>query len=398
MVALLAVTSAAFFLHPLAVLLCVCLIAVVTPTNDFKWFFLVAACALFTILNVSRELDGDLINYVGLQEYVSVKSFFTLFHKEELQLISGTYRLTEIGYYAPVWLVSQVIQDPKTAIGITATLGIYIPTFLGLAAIGKSENWSKGLILTTALFTFFAGINFVQTTHLIRQYMSGALLFYSFALFLSGQNRRWAILIALGACSVHNGTAMVIPLVAVSSWFFRWREGAKLGVGGIFIRVALMLILLTLTMLIIPILQGEFKKEDVPNIQAGHFIVVGAFFVIAHIAIQMQHLRLKSFHYARVAFLTIYALSLAFFIVGLPLFALRYFVYLEWLYGLMVGGIMFTLFQRSPGLQVFARFSVGLAAAAILIVRINASDFMYGPGDNHLLSWDFFQVAQLISR
>jgi hypothetical protein len=26
------------------------------------------------------------------------------------------------------------------------------------------------------------------------------------------------------------------------------------------------------------------------------------------------------------------------------------------------------------------------------------SEWMYGPGDNYLLTWDFFQVSQLVSR
>jgi hypothetical protein len=139
-------------------------------------------------------------------------------------------------------------------------------------------------------------------------------------------------------------------------------------------------------------------KEDVPNIHAGHFVIVGAFFLVAHAAIQFERISLPSIYYARIAFLAIYILSLGFFILGLPLFALRYFAYLEWLYGLMLGAIMFGLFRNRPGLQVFCRFAVCLAASAILIERITVSEWLYGPGDNYLLSWDFFQVAQLVTR
>ena len=395
----LSVASAAFFLHPLALLLFVCLFAVVTPTNEFKWLFLVAACALFTTLNVSRELDGDLVNYVTLQEYVSAKPFYTLFDKDELQLISSTYRLTEIGFYAPLWLISLVLHDSKTAICLAATLTIYIPTFLALSVIGKAENWSRGLLVTVALFTFFAGINFVQSTHLIRQYMSASVLFCAFALFLSGPaNKRWAVLVALGACTIHNGTALLIPLVAIACWSFRYGESAKRSVPGSLFRLICIGAILAATMVAIPILQGDLTQGEVPNIHAGHFVLVGIFFVIAQIVVKIHHIDVKSIYYARVAFLVIYILSLGFFILGISLFALRYFAYLEWLYGLMVGGIMFAAFRNSAGLQMFARFTLSLAAAVILIVRISGAEWMYGPGDNHFLSWDFFQVAQLVSR
>jgi hypothetical protein len=97
-------------------------------------------------------------------------------------------------------------------------------------------------------------------------------------------------------------------------------------------------------------------------------------------------------------FLVIYIVSLGFYAIGVALFALRYFAYLEWLYGLLVGGAMFTLFRDRPQLRVFARFTVSLLALAVLIARVATAEWVYGPGDNNLVSWDFFQVAQLVSR
>lgn len=395
--ALISIAGAAFFLHPYALLLFACLVAVVTPTKDFKWLFLLAVCALFTLLNMSKELDGDLVVYVNLLDYVSQKPFLTLFDKQELQLIAGTYRVTELGFYAPLWLMAQVLQDSNTTLAIAAALGIYVPTFLALDMIGKFENWNKGLILTVTLFTFFAGINFIQTTHLIRQYISSALLFYAFASFVS-QRHRQAALIALYACTVHNGSALLIPVVAAVCWLFRRRPGATIGVAGFIIRLIPVGALFVATIAAVPILQGEVMTTDVPNIKAGHYLVVGAFFLIAVTAIRVQRLRVNSLYYASLAFVTVYLVSLGFFLLGLPLFALRYFAYLEWLYGLMVGSIMYTWFRDRAPLRMYSRFTVSLAAAAILVERITVSEWMYGPGDNLLLGWGFFQVTQLVSR
>jgi hypothetical protein len=396
-VAVLAVGCVAFFWHPLALLLFACLVAILSPTDEFKWLFLVAACALFLILNVSRLVDGDLYIYVRVQDYISQRPFDVLFEKEGLQLLSGTYRETEMGFYAPLWLVSLVIPDSKTAIALAATLGIYVPTFLGLMLIGRSENWGKGAILMAALFAFFAGINFVQSTHLIRQYISSAMLFYAFALFIAKRNR-WAVLVALAACTVHNGSAPLIFLTGSVCWLFHYREGKRLGLAAVFIRVVGVLALMVVVMVAVPIVQGSLLKDEIPNIHIGHFLVVGAFLIIAHVAIQRQHLRLRSLYYARLVFLVIYIVSLGFYAIGIALFALRYFAYLEWLYGLLVGGVMFTVFRGRPELRVFARFTVSLLAVAVLIARVATAEWVYGPGDNNLVSWDFFQVAQLVSR
>jgi EpsG family len=396
-VALLAMATAIFFWHPLALLLVACVIAVISPTNDFKWLFLVSACALFMILNVSRLVDGDLILYVRVQDYISQKPFWTLLDKGELRLISDTYRATEIGFYAPLWLLSLIIPDSKTAIALAATLGIYVPTFLGLMVIGEYERWSKGAILMAALFAFFAGINIVQTSHLIRQYISSAVLFYGFALFIA-RRYRWAAVVAFASCTIHNGSAPLILTTATICWLFQYREGKRMGLISLFIRSVGAVAMLVAMMAVVPIIQGNFLEDKATNIRWGHFVVVGSFFLIAHIAIQWQHLRLRSLYYARLMFLAIYLTSLGFFLIGIPLFALRYFAYLEWLYGLMVGGIMFAVFRNSPQMRVFARFTVSVAAAAILVARIANSEWMYGPGNNSLLNWDFFQVAELVAR
>ncbi len=393
----LGIACAEFFLQPLALFLVVCLFAVVSPTKDFKWLFLLSACILITLLNIPKQLDDDLSNYIVLQDYTSAKPFFVLFNKDELREISGTYRVTEIGFYAPLWLLAQVIPDSSADLAIIATVGIYVPVFLALTLIGEEEKWSKGLVLMVACFTFFAGLNFVQSTHLIRQYISASLLFLAFALYLCNRHG-WSMIVVLYACTVHNGTAPLVPAVGAACWLFRYRQGRKFGMGGILVRFFAMLLVIAGMIAAVPFLYGFSLKEDVPNIHAGHFIAVGTLFIVAHIAIQMRHLHLKSLYYARIAFIAVYVLSLGFFVLGLPLFALRYFAYLEWLYGLLVGAIMFKMFDSKPRVQVIARLTVAIAAAGILITRIALSEFSYGAGDNYFLSWNFFEVMQSFAR
>ena len=396
-VALLGAAGAVFFLSPYTLMLFVCLFAVVSPTKDFKWLFLVTACVLFTMLNIPKQLDDDLVSYISLQDYMSVKSFFTLFDQDEMRGVSGTYRITEMAFYAPLWMLARVLPDSEAALAVFATLGIYLPTFLGLALIGKSENWSRGFLLTVAALTFFAGINFVSSTHLMRQYISASLFFYAFALYLS-KRRAWSVMAALCACAVHNGTAPLVPILVIACWLFPYRPGRRLTLAGAFVRIVSMVLVLAAMMVAVPFAQGVVLKEVIPNITVWHYIAIGGFYLVAHAAIQMQRLRFRSFYYARVLFIVIYVLSLGFFVLGVKLFALRYIAYLEWLYGLLAGGIMFSMFKNRPALQVIARFTVAMAAAGFLVMRITVSTFMFGPGDNAFLSWNFFDVVQLVSR
>jgi hypothetical protein len=393
-----ALAIAAFFWHPLALLVAACLVAIVVPTEDMKWLLLISACVLFTILNVSKELDGDLINYVNLQDYVGQRPFYTLFDKDELVLISGSYRVSEIGFYAPLWLMSQVFDDSKLALAIASTLGIYVPAFLALNLIGKHERWSKGLTLTIAMFTVFAGLNFVAATHLIRQYISGSLILLGFALFIARRPRP-AMLLAAYACTVHNSSILLVPLVVVMCWLNQYRETGRMTLFGRSWRILAMIVFMIGMMAAVSFKEIEHLAQDeAATISLGYFVVVGVYFLIANYAIHVQRLKLRSLHYARVAFGAIYFLSLGFFILGIQLFALRYFAYLEWIYGLMLAGITFRLFERSAGLQVLSRFTVAAAAAAILVVRVAVGPWMYGPGDNYMLSWNYLQVTQLVSR
>lgn len=392
-----ALACAAFFTHPLALLLFVCLAAIVVAGEDLRWVFLFSACTLFTALNVSRLVDGDLVSYVALQEYTSHQPFQMLFDKESLRAISGTYRTTEIGFYAPLWLLSFLIPDSKTAIAVAATAGIYIPTFLGLNMIGKQERWGNGLILTVAAFTFFAAINFVQSSHLIRQYISCGFLFYGFALFLGGR-RKWALVCALYACTVHNGTASLLPVLMTSILLFPYARSRPLRFGGLLVRLIVLVIVLAGMMAVVPILQGEVLKEEIPNIHVGHYIAVGALFLVAQAIIVLQRVSMPSVYYARSMYLAVYVFSLGFYVLELRLFALRYFAYLEWIYGLLVAAILVKLLRNQPGLRVFARLMVAIAAATILVARIAAAEWHYGAGDNNLLAWDFFEVTGLMVR
>jgi hypothetical protein len=190
----------------------------------------------------------------------------------------------------------------------------------------------------------------------------------------------------------------LILTTASVCWLFRYRVGKRSGLFSLCLRLLAAGGMLVAMMAVVPFTQGNFLEDKATNIRWGHFIVVGAFFLVTHIVIQVQHLRLRSLYYARLLFASIFLTSFGFFLLGIPLFALRYFAYLEWLYGLLVGGMMFALFRDSPPMRVFARFTVSLAAAVILVARIATSEWVYGPGDNNLVSWDFFQVAELVSR
>ena len=197
-VALTAMLGMTFFLSPLLVLVLICFAIVLASDGSFSRVYLFAACLLFVLLNLSKELEGDLATYTNLQLYLQARSPGVLLSVDELRMISGTYRATEFGFYAPLWFLSNLFPDSRNVIPIAATLAIYIATFIGLEAIAKGEHWNRRLTLVVAFFVFFASINFIQSIHLVRQYVSASLAFCAFAFFVN--QRFWlSVSLALAA-------------------------------------------------------------------------------------------------------------------------------------------------------------------------------------------------------
>ena len=109
-----------------------------------------------------------------------------------------------------------------------------------------------------------------------------------------------------------------------------------------------------------------------------HYLFVGALFTGFLATTRRDAVYRK---YVILAFLIVISISLSFFVLGLNLFALRYFVYLEWLYGVLFGAMLSEALDGSLGAGALTRAAVFALAAAVLLWRVHGAPWNYGDGD-----------------
>jgi hypothetical protein len=381
--ALFAVLAAVFVCMPFVALILVCVFAAWGTDHRLRGVFLLAACLLFCILNASKQVDGDLVNYVHVQSYLAGRPLFTLLNPGELTPLTPTYRSTELGFYGSQWLLAQVFESSSASLAIAATLAIYIPTFAAILILGRVKGWNDRLTIIVALFAFFGAINFNNTTHLLRQYVSGSFAFLGLVSLLDRKKYTglaWAVV----ACSVHNGTAyVVLCFVVVASlfpygrpfWSRPWGSGFRLlmtlGVlGG------------SCALLWVHELTGLLEFSDITIWR--YLVTAGLFAVFWYFA--RAHGMDRSDYYLSLAFMVAFCISGFFFALRLQVMALRYFVYLEWLYAPMIAGILCAVPRRHVGAYLASRWLVCCAAICIFILHMYSSAWQYGPDTTRVLS------------
>jgi len=380
----------AFFAGPLLLLLLVCCTCVIVADRRFIWVFLASSCGLFTLLNASKELAGDLTNYIALLEYIKHVPVSGLFEREIMAAITGSYRVTELGFYLPMWLLSKVFENQRIVIASVATIGIFVPTFIGLVKIAKQEEWTTELLFAVAFFAMFAAINFVQTTHLLRQYIATSIIFLGLAYFLEGR-RSVAALLAAAGCAVHNAAAILIADLIVLALLFPHAPRRRLGFGSRLFRTLCMLVMLAASLAAVSFMELQQFSLDESPISPVHFVVVGAFFAIFLVFSggAGQH---RYVHYSKLTFLLVYSLSVGFFVIGIRLFALRYLAYLEWLFGLMLGGILHAMPRERLGRFFFSRWAVIFLTLLIFIGRLQTAPWTYAGSRGEVLAASYFEL------
>jgi hypothetical protein len=375
--------AAAFLYLPFIVLLLFCVFAAWGRSRNLRWLFLLATLLLFATLNTTKQVDGDLINYVHTQDYLTGRSPLVLLDAAQLQAVTPTYRSTEVGFYGTQWLFAQLFDSTSASLAILATLGIYVPTFVAILMLGRIRGWNDRLTIIVALVAFFAAINFNNATHLLRQYISAS---FGLVALVSFFDRRKLAATAWGlvACSVHNGTAYLIGcFVAVALLFpfgrpfWRWGSVWRVLCAGIVLcgSVALMW------------LHGIIGLSEVTDITAWRYVVAGLVF-----AVFCYFTKARGFdridYYLSLAFLIVMFISTAFFVMSEKVLALRYFVYTEWLYAPMVANILCAVPRRHLVAYLGSRWLVCCAAACVFILRVTnpPGGWIYGPDSRQVLT------------
>ena len=397
MFAFAATLLAVFVLYPLLFLLFVCVVSAAAPDARFKLPLAIAAVLLFSLLNLSKAVEGDLLTYVNLQQYIAHRPFLTLFNEQELQPISASYRATELGFYVPLWALAAIFPNGQVAISIAATLAIYVTTIIGLLIIQRAQGWSDGVTLVVFAFVLFAAINFVQTSHLVRQYISASFGFLAFAFFL--RNRAvLAALCTLMAISIHNGTVVVVGNLVAACLLFPYEKMSALGASARLWRGACLVAILGLSGAALAFHEIVHFGEPAQNIAPMHYAAAASLFFVYRLCSRGHVDQARFRHYVSLAFSVIFILSVGFFVVGFGTLAVRYFVYLEWLFGLLAAGTLFAIPTVHLGLSLLSRWLVLTVATLVFFLRIHTGSWTYGAGDSSLFNANLMGVVSFVAR
>jgi hypothetical protein len=392
---LFAALAAVFLYLPLMALTLLCVFAAWGTDRNWRWAFLLAVCILFGTLNAVKQVDGDLANYVNLQNYLSGRPFLALLDIREMRPISPTYRTTEIGFYGVQWVLAQICGSASASLAIVATLTVYGTTFAGILLLARVEAWNNRLTIIVALVAFFAAINFNNTTHLMRQYVSASFAFLALAALL---NRRTisATVWALVSCSVHNATAYLFAsfiLIAAlfpygrrfwdRPWGSAWRVLVALCVlGG---SVGLLWLQQAAT-------SGLLENSDVNVV---HYLFASTIFALFWCGARSRGAN-RNDYYLGLAFLVTFFISGFFFALHIRITALRYFIYLEWLYAPMVAVMLCAIPRRYIGAYLGSRWLVCCAAICVFFLRMNVTGWNYGPDSQRVLSISARELVEYV--
>jgi hypothetical protein len=391
--ALFALLAAAFLYMPFIALMLVCVFAAWSSDRRLRGVFLLAACLLFCILNTTKQIDGDFLNYVRVQSYLEGRPLFTLLNPGELIPITPTYRATEFSFYGAQWLLAQCFDSPSASLSIAITLAIYLPTFAAILMLGRVKGWNNRLTLIVALIAFFGAINFNNTTHLARQYISGSFGFLALVSLCDGRKLR-ALAWAIVACSVHNGTAYVVLCFGIMSVLFPYGRPFWSRPWGSAFRLLCAVGVLggSCAALWFHELTGLLENSDITiwrYLLTTSLFAVFWYFCLAH---RMD----RSDYYLSIAFLVAILISGFFFAMRLQVMALRYFVYLEWLYAPMLASILCAIPRKHVVAYLTSRWLVCCAALCIFVLHMYSSAWQYGPDTTRVLGISVREIMEYI--
>lgn len=394
------VALVALYFAPLAIFFFLALGAVTLGgRRDGAQILLVtAACLLFSLLNLTKGLSGDLINYINLAEYLSHRPADVLLNAKELAPIGASYRITEIGYHGVVWVLSHVFHASRVLLAVGGTLAVYLPTYFALRILRKHEAWPADQWIAVVFFTLFAAVNFLDATHLLRQYISASIAFLAFGM-LVATRRRASIALAGYACAVHNGT--IIPILDVAGVIFLlpqhgFRKFTSLSIA---FRVAALIVLMAVS--VVATVVEEFHhgpQQGFAQISLIHYVVAGGLWVLAVVGYLRYGRESRCYHYALSGYGVIFAVSVTFFVFHVQLLALRYFDYLQWLQGIMIACALAGVSKDQEISRLLSNWAICGAGACIFLWRFWHGPWLYGPHGHEIWMLDWRELVQYLAQ
>lgn len=192
-----------FFFPILPLLFILFLISVFTNfRNSSVTVFIIL---IFTLLNFTRSIDSDWENYLIYYKDLKNANIFYFFEEQFLTSV----RITEPLFYVFSWVLSSLFNSNIFIFILCIVLLIYCTYYLSFKILMNLVTNNSLEKLITIIIAFTVCLNFTESIHLVRQYISGSLLFYSFVLLISNRILRFYFICIIGFL-FHN--SLIVPL------------------------------------------------------------------------------------------------------------------------------------------------------------------------------------------
>ena len=359
--------------------------------NIGRQFLTWSLIGFLSLFNATKRIDGDWAWYVaGYLELTRVGLF------DYLKIGGLSIRITEPIYYSFSFILSRLSDGNILILTLAVSLAIYYTYVFALERLLKRYGMQRMAVAICIVFAVLAGLTFTQSTHLVRQYIAGSILFLYFVLLVERCYKKSAILYVLGTF-VHNSFIVPASLLILCTFVFNFSFVQKRFVSVIFSFIGAGYVFGTL----VPYLLIGTARETSAFMDDGSvssIVLLMDFLFFLSTVTGVVCLRSSPVFSTKSS--AVAALFLALFggmLVGareLPLFYLRFYFYIEWFRVIGVITIVWFLIYRLRSPKV--AFLIIPLSFIMISLRVEQSPWNYGGGVfSHLFGSAVWWVNEL---
>jgi hypothetical protein len=345
--------------------------------------FILFTIIFFTNLNYTRSIDADWENYIDFYKSLNGYNLYAFLTESQLSV-----RITEPFFYAFAWVLSNITNSNLYLYVLLITAFIYGIYSFGINKIIQTLNLKNSNLMFSIFCAFFICINFSETSHLIRQYISGSILFVMVPYLFNKKYMHIFFLLLIGTL-VHNSFLLpaiflIVSYILINNMLFI-KEGIKIFMLSIIIGLIFGVILKKYLI----ILNAENFDNDTPIFIS--MIIDSACFIFGVILYHYQKIDIiiKKFVSFYLTFILLYS-SFLFISNDNQLIFQRFYLYLEWfrVLGFLYLSILIPTLGKMNS-QTLIAFCICLC---ILTLRIYRTSWFYGIEMPELLLKNFLQL------
>ncbi len=349
----------------------------------FKIIFVFLQILLFSTINFTRSIDADWENYLNFCQSLNGTNLYNFLTESQLSV-----RIIEPLFYVFAWALSNLTNANLYLYSFFIAISIYGIYAYGINSICEFLGLKESRIIFCIICAFFVCINFSETSHLIRQYISGSILFLQIFILSKKKYFLYFILMIIGTLN-HN--SMILPSSFLLLSFI--------------LNVKLKLTPNFLKLFIVPgcigILLGIFlnqyliilNAENIENESSFYFSMIidlmCFFFCVMLYFSKNVNESIKNFITLYFIFMAMYSCFL-YIVHDNQLIFQRFYLYLEWFR--IFGFLALTVLYPSLGKLNAQTLACYLGCLLFVFFRVSRTEWSYGNGLGSLLLKNFIQL------